>query len=279
MQKAITDKERILQKVGYIHHLSQSEMNQVRPNAVRTLSTPPDGIKCEKCGNTGYIEGVHPEGYEIMEPCPLCYERRKIARRLRHSGVSPQDYDRYTLASFDGGRSEMSARMKALAEKYLHEHVTNGHGFGVFGSSGMGKTHICIAICQSLTRKYDEPHYYFSYRAEMPELIKSMRSFTAEYGKQIEKWKTCKNLYIDDLFKFSGKVQNGRLVNIDQDDLKVMFDIINARYLNHATTFFSSEYTVGDISKVDGAIGSRIFEMVEPYGLKVEGENERLKGA
>lgn len=272
-------RQRILAKVEKNKHLSKEQMPAQRKWAVNNIATPPDGIQCERCGNTGYVEVLSEDGYETVYPCPDCYERRQVVRRLKASGVSPEDYAKYTLTRFDGGRSETSYRMKALAERYIHEHVPNGHGFGVFGSSGMGKTHICIAICQSLTRQYDEPHYYFSYRAEIPELIKSMKSFTAGYDKQIEKWKTCKNLYIDDLFKFSGKVENGRLVSIDQDDLKVMFDIINARYLNHVTTLFSSEYTVGDISKVDGAIGSRIFEMVKPYGLKVDGENERLKGA
>ena len=89
-------------------------------------------------------------------------------------------------------------------------------------------------------------------------------------------WKTCQNLFIDDLFKLAGKVQNGHLVDVDREELRIIFDIINARYLNHLTTIFSSEYSVNDITVVDEALGSRIFEMVSPYGLLISGKNQRL---
>lgn len=94
----------------------------------------------------------------------------------------------------------------------------------------------------------------------------------------MHKWKTCQNLYIDDLFKFSGKVQEGKLVDIDREELKVVFDLINARYLNHLTTLFSSEYMVKDMTDIDEALGSRIYEMVNPYAVLVKGQNQRLAG-
>ena len=136
-----------------------------------------------------------------MSHCPKCWERRQVARRLKQSGVNPQDYERYTLDSFEEMRSEMAAKMKATARRFLDNHVKGGPGFGVFGKSGMGKTHLCIAVCQELTRRFKEPHYYFSYRAEMPNLVKAARSFTDDYNAAMEKWKTCPNLYIDDLSK------------------------------------------------------------------------------
>lgn len=136
-----------------------------------------------------------------------------------------------------------------------------------------------IAVCQELTRRFDEPHFYFSYRSKMPELIKSMKDFKSKYDEDMMHWKTCPNLYIDDLFKLSGTVENGHLTSIDRDDLRIMFDIINARNLNHLTTLFSSEYSVKDITAIDAALGSRIFQMVTPYALGISGANQRLKGA
>ena len=73
-------------------------------------------------------------------------------------------------------------------------------------------------------------------------------------------------------------MKDGHLVDIDREELKVVFDLINARYLNHLTTLFSSEYSVNDITLVDEALGSRIFEMIKPYGLLVDGKNQRLVG-
>lgn len=236
-----------------------------------------DGIYCQRCGNSGWVEITRDDGTVAMAHCPDCWERRQVVHRLRNSGISPKDYERYTLDSFDGNRSPVAREMKAQAVKYLNEHQPGGIGFGLFGKSGMGKTHICIAVCQELTKHFREPHYYFSYRAEIPKLVKASRSYSADYDAAMHKWKTCQNLYIDDLFKLSGKVLKGKLVDIDREELKVVFDLINARYLNHLTTLFSSEYLVKDITDIDEALGSRIYEMVYPYAIKVEGKNQRLR--
>ena len=246
---------------------------------------PEDGIFCDRCNNTGMVCATEENGHQYMKPCPECYAKRQVVRRLKASGISPQDYARYTLESYSENRSPESAKIKSLAKRFLSEHKNNAQGFGVFGSSGVGKTHICIAVCQELTRKFSEPHYYFSYRSEIPSLIKALRSYREEYEDVLDRWKKCKNLYVDDLFKCAGKVEqvaeNGRmhsrLVSIDNDDLKIMYDILNARYLNHLPTLFSSEYSVNDISRIDSALGSRIFEMINPYGLTVYGQNQRLK--
>ena len=252
---------------------------QDRPPMEPRHPEPQDGIYCDECRCSGWIAVTEENGATAMAHCPKCWERRQVVRRLKQSGVSPKDYEKYTLESFDGSRSEMAGKMKAMAERYLKEHIKGGPGIGIFGRSGMGKTHLCIAVCQELTRRFKEPHYYFSYRAEMPNLVKAARSFTDDYNAAMEKWKTCPNLYIDDLFKMSGKLKKGRLIDVEREDLKVIFDIINARYLNHLTTIFSSEYKVLDIIAVDEALGSRIYEMVSPYGIFVQGENQRMGGA
>ncbi|ERT60777.1 DnaA ATPase domain-containing protein [Megasphaera vaginalis (ex Srinivasan et al. 2021)] len=243
-----------------------------------TQSAPSDGIRCMKCGNTGWIHTITEDGYDTVTFCPACYERRQVVRRLKKSGISAKDYARYTLQSFNVARSSEAAQMKRAAEKYIEQYSDNGVGFGVFGRSGAGKTHLCIAICQELTKRYHTPHYYFSYRSEMPSLVKAAKSYKDDYEAVMTKWKTCKNLYIDDLFKLSGTVVDGHLTQVGRDELQIMFDIINARMVNHVTTLFSSEYSVKDITTVDEALGSRIYEMVSPFGLRVDGENQRLRG-
>lgn len=254
------------------------EAQTARTYTPKTAKPSPDGINCSRCDNTGWVPVTDTNGMVAMAHCPDCFARRQVIRRLKQSGISPQDYARYTLGNFDGSRSPVAGRMKALAERYLREHTTGGSGFGLFGKSGLGKTHICIAVCQELTRQFHEPHYYFSYRAEIPKLVKASRSYSTDYDAAMHKWKTCQNLYIDDLFKFSGRLKDGHLIDVDREELKVIFDLINARYLNHATTLFSSEYTVSDMTMVDEALGSRIYEMIAPYGMSVKGKNQRLAG-
>lgn len=120
-----------------------------------------DGIYCQRCGNSGWVAITRDDGTVAMAHCPDCWERRQVVHRLRNSGIFPKDYERYTLASFDESRSEVAGRMKAMAEDWLKGHTPGGTGFGLFGRSGMGKTHICIAVCQELTRQFGEPHFYF----------------------------------------------------------------------------------------------------------------------
>lgn len=258
------------------HRIEERQKQRHAPAEARS-EEPEDGIYCNDCHNTGWVL-VKNGDHSAMQHCSKCWERRQVARRLAQSGVSPKDYERYTLDAFDGTRSDTAKRMKDMATAYLKEHVKGGPGFGVFGKSGMGKTHICIAVCHWLTVDKHEAHYYFSYRSEMPNLVKAARSFVEDYDKEIAKWKTCQNLYIDDLFKLSGKVRDGHLIDVDREELRIVFDIVNTRYLNHLTTIFSSEYSVSDITIVDEALGSRIFEMISPYGLLVTGNNQRLGG-
>lgn len=246
-------------------------------NVVVLPPPPEDGIICPQCHNTGWIE-VNKNGRTYMAHCPACYEQRQVNRRLKQSGISPEDYKRYTLESFDGKRSPAAAKMLNMARQYLENHTKNGPGFGVFGGSGMGKTHICIGVCQELTRRYSEPHFYFSYRSEVPELLKAARSYNTDYDSALEKWKTVPNLYIDDLFKLAGPVKDGKLLDIEREELRLMFDLINARYINHLTTIFSSEFPIKDITAIDAALGSRIYEMINPYGLYVTGRNQRIGG-
>ena len=231
---------------------------------------------CEHCQDKGYFESKDELGLPHLMDCPYCFERRKLALILKKSGISAADYAKYTLDTFDANRSVNAAKMKQLAMKYLNEHP-KGVGFGVFGQSGGGKTHICIALCQAITEKYSEEHYYFAYNSQMIKIMKAIKSYKEDYDDIMRGWKSCDNLYIDDLLKMAARktVNGGK--TYDEDELRVLFDLINARYLNHKTTFFSSEYSVKEIMKIDEALGSRIYEMINPYGCFITGKNERMK--
>lgn len=88
----------------------------------------------------------------------------------------------------------------------------------------------------------------------------------------MDKWQGCRLLYMDDLLKFARDTHG----NILSQELQIIYDIINTRYINKAITVFSSEYTVSEICEIDSALGSRIYEMVNPYGMKCEGKNRRI---
>ncbi len=148
MQQAMTGREKLLQKISSLHRLSDDDMAKRRAESIK-MATPPDGIQCVRCGNTGWIEETRSDGYDTVAPCPACYQRRMIARRLKQSGVSAEDYARFTLANFEGHRSNVSMAMKKLVRRIFADTIHRiGPGFGPsLAVLGMGKTHLCIAVC------------------------------------------------------------------------------------------------------------------------------------
>ncbi|WP_432748676.1 ATP-binding protein [Pectinatus frisingensis] len=228
---------------------------------------------CKKCKDTGWLTVLEPDGMFSKKPCK-CLAKMRVESRLKKSGIIPEDYERFSLATFQTDTDE-HINMKGLAIKYLQTRKPN-QGIAYTGSSGTGKTHICIAICQALTKQYGEEHYYFSYRSEIQKIKAAMYDESGQYSRLIQHWTRVNNLYIDDFFKFA----EGRDGKIQPQDLQIMFDIINTRYINRKATIFSSEKTISEITAIDEALGSRIKSIVGDYGMACRGVNMRLvKGA
>ena len=127
ISQALTEeqRERIKAKIDRARAMADT-----RERVIPEFATPPDGIQCPHCGNTGWTYEVTDDGYESVRACPYCYERRQVVRRLKHSGISPRDYARFNLIAFDPGKTPDSAKMLAMAKKYLAEHTFGGPGFG-----------------------------------------------------------------------------------------------------------------------------------------------------
>ena len=220
--------------------------------------------ECKLCKDTGFIV-VNTKSLPKLVPCSSCIEKWRMRRILKNSGITEYDYQRYTLEKFLTDTPE-AIEMKELATKFLADEKAKGIGF--FGRSGVGKTHICIGICQALNKE----HRYWQYRREIQKLKNVMYTNRDEYEKLIDLAAKTPILYIDDLFKdaFDGK-------RIDRQDCQIMFQIINDRYIRELKTIISSEYSLNLIFKANEAIGSRIYEMIKPYVIKINGENRRIR--
>lgn len=210
---------------------------------------------CKRCDGRGFIF-IRREGYGIGIPveCPDCKAARDRAAMAERSGITAENYAKFTLARFRADTPD-ARRMKFTAMQYLKERPEQ-KGAAFLGKSGTGKTHISIALLQAL----DRPHTYWGYGQKI-QILKATRyrdfdRFTAETKAAAK----APNLYIDDLFQ--GDYNGGEL---DKQAAQIMFDIINTRYINRLPTFFSSNMALGDIIKANEAIGSRIYEMTAPY--------------
>ncbi|MDR1246114.1 MAG: ATP-binding protein [Clostridiales Family XIII bacterium] len=227
-------------------------------------------FECEKCKGTGLIWGTSESNgliYENVRDCD-CMLPAKIDRMLKKSGVDYEKYAEMSLGNFLVDTDE-ATKMRNIATAFLE--TRNSVGLGFFGKSGTGKTHICIAVCQEITRQTVMPHRYFSYRGEIQKL-KSVMYDKEAYERKIAELSRVKVLYVDDLYKLA---KNGD--KFPMQDLQIMYSIINNRYINKRATLFSSEYSLKEITDIDEATGSRIYDMCYPNICKCEGENRRLR--
>ncbi len=94
-------------------------------------------------------------------------------------------------------------------------------------------------------------------------------------AKEMKSLKEVDVLYIDDFFKPIGG-------NRPSDaDIRLAYEIINARYNRRKITIISSERHISEIAEIDEAIGGRIYEYAKGYTVNIARDtarNYRLKG-
>lgn len=206
-----------------------------------------DGFDCPDCLNRGWFLRVREDGSRYNEECQCMVLRRNLYR-IRASGLEDM-MGRYTFAAWQTPEPWQRAildKAKAYAE--------NPEGwFAVCGRSGTGKTHLCTAICGELLNSGVEVRYLL-WRDTIPKLKAAVKE-PEEYRRIMEPLKTVKCLYIDDLFK-SGKGSSPTAA-----DVNAAFELLNYRYNNrNLLTLISSELSVDEISEIDEAVGSQIYE-------------------
>lgn len=222
------------------------------------------GYDCPECLNRGYFVRLSENGYRVNVECK-CMEIRRSQKRMRESGLE----DMVTRYTFDNYKSKETWQAKSLetAKKYAE----NPSGwFVAFGSPGTGKTHLCTAICGELLNR-GMPTRYMLWMDDSKK-IKSNLTDSEEYQRMVQPLKTCKVLYIDDLFKV-GKGQEP-----SSADVSLAFEILNYRYNDSKLiTILSSQVLLESILDIDEAVGSRIYERCKGNYLRLEGKpNWRL---
>ena len=127
------------------------------------------------------------------------------------------------------------------------------------GQVGSGKTHLCLAIANELM--YDGVSViYMGYREVITRIKQNMMD-EVYYNKVISRYKNCRVLMIDDLFKGS----------ITSSDINIVFELLNFRYFNNLPVIVSSELCVSKLMELDEAIGSRLIEMCRGNLVEIRG--------
>jgi len=215
------------------------------------------GIDCPLCKNKGVVVFLSDDtGNITARPC-RCAEARKTIRRLMNIGVWEHAQD----CKFKTFRKDTETQKTMLKTARAFASAPQGPWLAMLGQSGCGKTHLTTAAFVSLTRRYGLDGQYMQWNTE----LRKMKATVLEDGGRalLDKFKNCKLLLIDDLFKCkSGSYPSDA-------DVRLAFEMIDHRSNNHLVTILSSEKTFDQLLELDQAIAGRIRECCGPYLVSV----------
>lgn len=248
----------------------KEQIEKLKETALRCKDKAPKGnFKCGYCKDTGFVvmeqKGMQP----IIKMC-ICQKREILKQQWIDAGFNIIATDK-NIKTFMVN-NKVAKKMKEIALDYIENFESiqfdNNNSVAFLGQSGSGKTHICMAISLELIKKGFNA-VYFPYREVIITLKQNILN-SYKYNEEINKYKKAGLLVIDDLFKGGAT----------EPDLRIIFEILNFRYLNRLPILLSSENYSEDLLKIDTALGSRIIEMCKNRILDIPKEenkyNERL---
>ena len=220
--------------------------------------------KCTICHDTGLVDFGNKfndarNGYWFVGYC-VCQKAKQQERLLRESGLSQAVKD-MTFERFQTPE-KWQQQLLNMGKKYV-ERVLDGQKPWLFvsGQSGCGKTHICTAVCVELLKAGRAVRY-----ALWTQEARQLKAHAAEpdFETLLKPFTDADILYLDDVLKPIGMDKMPT-----EADLRLLFEIVNRRYMKRLPTIFSSELSLSDITALDEATGSRINERARGFGCNV----------
>lgn len=220
--------------------------------------------QCKKCRDLGYIFQEDEKGYTVATPCE-CIEKRQIKEKLEGCGLT-DSFKKKTFSTFKTD-TEHQKQVKLRAMSYCKKFKEEKGSFLLTGNPGTGKTHLGIAIIMQLVNQNVGCRY-----AEYISLIMRLKQCCMDpinYNKEINEYKNCTVLFLDDLLK--GQTSEA--------DRKYIYEIINYRYMTEKSIIVSTEKSLNELMDYDAAITSRIIEMCRENIIEFKNvPNMRIKG-
>lgn len=258
----------------------------------------PSSDECPLCRNTGWME-VAPR---TVTECP-CQAVSRERQRIRESGLERL----VGLMTFDAFRAEEPWQQKALgvARRWTDQALPGGAGRAetdraetgraetgraegpsagkawlfIGGAVGSGKTHLCTAACGELLHAGRAVRYMLW--PEEARALKAAVNDAEAFAALIRPLQRVEVLYIDDLFKVQRAF--GSTAAVTPAEVRVAFELIDARYRADKPTVISCEWLMDELLQMDEGVFSRVYEKSRGFIAQIGRENGRnyrlLKGA
>lgn len=200
---------------------------------------------CPKCKDTGYVNGTICDCYEELLKNYSCDE---LSKKTPLQLSSFDDFD-VSLYKDSASRQKMS-KVLEYCKKYAEDFDTDSASLFMYGETGLGKTHLSLAIAGVAIEKgfsvvYGSAHDFFT----MIERERFGRSEEPD-GTTEEKLKNCDLLILDDL----------GAEYITKLSIAELYSIINTRMAKELPTVISSNVALDELEKLyNNRITSRII--------------------
>ncbi|MDE5557642.1 MAG: ATP-binding protein [Ruminococcus sp.] len=135
---------------------------------------------CEKCDDTGYCNG------EMCECFKQLCGKLEADEINKHSNLELSSFDTFELSYYTGDEHNMMKRIFEYARNYAEKFTPASNSILIYGKTGLGKTHISLAIANrilekgysvlydsvvNMLHKIEEEHFSYNHKAEMMNLI------------------------------------------------------------------------------------------------------------
>lgn len=224
---------------------------------------------CSKCSDTGYIED---RGRTIVCPCLKSALSECACEELnRQAPLSLSTFDAFSLEYYpktpdSNGIVPYNHADKVLkfCKGYAANFTTSSGNILMTGETGLGKTHLSLAIANEVIRR-GYSVIYVTAPALIQRVEKASRARIAD-DELIETLSDSDLLIIDDL---GTEYHN-------QYTVSNMYNIINSRLLTGKPLIINTNLTLGDMEKIYSA---RLVSRLVGSGLKLNfvGEDIRVK--